>query len=206
MNEVAMRFLGTATIVGPIVLIILTIWIWFAFGTRAHALADDRRPTPWGWQCLRCPYGHLGASRVASRFPPTGVLSGIWRLPHRYLRRRFGTRRPSNICRRLRQSRTTRRPRGHSRRRTSNFFEHSSASRWSTTSSRPRTTTMTGNMNQKDDLTMRSPSRSPELARLALAKAWRDFRRKRIDGAMFSEIVNQCAVAIRRADATHHHG
>src|SRR5215831_1957521 len=78
-------------------------------------------------------------------------------------------------------------PRGHSGRRTSNF-EHSSASRWSTTSSRPRTTTMTGNMNQQDELTMRYPSRSPELARLALAKAWRDFRRKRIDGAMFSEI------------------
>jgi hypothetical protein len=38
MNEVAMRFLTTATIVGPIVLIILTIWIWFAFGTRAHGL------------------------------------------------------------------------------------------------------------------------------------------------------------------------
>src|SRR5215831_21361986 len=38
MNEVAMRFLTTATIVGPIVLIILTIWIWFGFGTRAHGL------------------------------------------------------------------------------------------------------------------------------------------------------------------------
>ena len=38
MNEVAMRFLTTATIVGPIVLIILTVWIWLAFGTRAHGL------------------------------------------------------------------------------------------------------------------------------------------------------------------------
>jgi hypothetical protein len=44
----------------------LTIWIWFAFGTRAHAGADNRRPTPWGWQCSRCPYGHPGAFRVAS--------------------------------------------------------------------------------------------------------------------------------------------
>jgi hypothetical protein len=52
MNEVAMRFLGIATIVGPIVLIILTIWIWFAFGTRAHAWADNRPPMPWGWQCV----------------------------------------------------------------------------------------------------------------------------------------------------------
>src|SRR5215831_17549223 len=91
MNEVAMRFLGTATIVGPIVLIILTIWVWFAFGTRAHALADNRRPTPWGWQCSRCPYRHPGHS---AWLPGSAdwVLSGIWRLPHRYLRRQFGTR------------------------------------------------------------------------------------------------------------------
>ena len=82
MNEVAMRFLGTATIVGPIVLIILTIWIWFAFGTRAHAWADNRRPTPWGWQCSRCPYGHPGAFRVASRLRRLGPIRVWMGQPH----------------------------------------------------------------------------------------------------------------------------
>ena len=59
---------------------------------------------------------------------------------------------------------------------------------------------MTGNMKQQDELTMRYPTRTPELARYSLAMAWRDFRRKRIDGATFSAVVNQCALAIRRAD------
>jgi hypothetical protein len=55
-------------------------------------------------------------------------------------------------------------------------------------------------MKQQDELTMRYPTRTPELARYSLAMAQRDFRRKRIDGATFSAVVNQCALAIRRAD------
>jgi hypothetical protein len=41
-------------------------------------------------------------------------------------------------------------------------------------------------MKQHDELTMRYPTRAAELARYSLAMAWRDFRRKRIDGATFS--------------------
>jgi hypothetical protein len=55
----------------------LTILVWFAFGTRAHALADNRRPTPWGWQCSRCPYGHPGAFRVASRLRRLGPIRNM---------------------------------------------------------------------------------------------------------------------------------
>src|SRR5262245_43167598 len=37
MNKVAMKFLGTTTVIAPIVLIILTIWMAFAFSSPARA-------------------------------------------------------------------------------------------------------------------------------------------------------------------------
>jgi hypothetical protein len=37
MNKVAMKFLGTTTVVAPIVLIILTIWMGLAFASPASA-------------------------------------------------------------------------------------------------------------------------------------------------------------------------
>ena len=76
MNGVVMRFLGTTTIVGPIVLVILTIWIWFAFGTRAHAWTDNWRPTPWGWQCSRCPYGPGRIPRGSVTRPIERIVAG----------------------------------------------------------------------------------------------------------------------------------
>jgi hypothetical protein len=37
MNKVAMKFFGTTTVIAPIVLIILTIWMAFAFSSPARA-------------------------------------------------------------------------------------------------------------------------------------------------------------------------
>jgi hypothetical protein len=60
----------------------LTIWIWFAFGTRAHAWADNQRPTPWGWQCSRCPYGHPGAFRWLPGSADWVLSGALPRRPH----------------------------------------------------------------------------------------------------------------------------
>lgn len=45
MNKVAMKFLGTTTVIAPIVLIIMTIWIGFALAGPAGATSPAPLPS-----------------------------------------------------------------------------------------------------------------------------------------------------------------
>ena len=82
-NKVAMKFLGTTTVVAPIVLIILTIWMGLAFASPASA--SPLQPA-CGLTCLRLDEGiwvdRLKRSAGGSDQQPLTLHA----LPHHYRR------------------------------------------------------------------------------------------------------------------------
>jgi hypothetical protein len=53
MNKVAMKFLGTTTVIAPIVLIVLTIWMAFAFASPARAASPEMPSFTINYWCSR---------------------------------------------------------------------------------------------------------------------------------------------------------